>query len=36
MFAPYELKIFSGDFHHIFIEKFDLKNGNDLRMWTGS
>ena len=26
----------SGDRHHIFIEKFDLKNGNELHMWTGS
>jgi hypothetical protein len=26
----------SGDFHHCFIEAFDLRNGNELRMTTGS
>lgn len=26
----------SGDGHHIFIEGFDLKNGNELHMGTGS
>lgn len=26
----------SGDSHHIFIEGFELKNGNELHMFTGS
>ena len=26
----------SGDRHHIFIEKFDVKNRNELHLWTGS
>lgn len=26
----------SGDMHHIFIEAFELKNGNELHMITGS
>lgn len=26
----------SGDNHHIFIEGFDVKNGNELHMFTGS
>jgi hypothetical protein len=26
----------SGDDHHVFIESFDLKNGNELHMSTGS
>ncbi len=26
----------SGDDHHIFIEGFELKNGNELHMYTGS
>ena len=26
----------SGDQHHIFIEGFELKNGNELHMYTGS
>lgn len=26
----------SGDFHHCFIEGFDVKNGNELHMYTGS
>jgi len=25
-----------GDRHHIFIEKFDVKNRNELHLWTGS
>lgn len=26
----------SGDFHHLFIEGFNVKNGNELHMYTGS
>ncbi len=26
----------SGDLHHIFIEGFEVKNGNELHMYTGS